>query len=193
MLKAPSMAWATEKKSPQGRILGLLLCAALSLLSGAACAESGASAALCNEFDLKAKRCMARAVAIDSVEESGVGGGNSSQAKAFRDCYDVYCRGAIIAGCSISDMCKYGMPPARAEVHCKADEHLFFPGAGEPPKCQKNVQGAGTPPPPNKSTITDRASQGRRVACPDHFYRSAVNGECVYCDAIWVNGQCIYD
>ncbi|HEY7229545.1 MAG TPA: hypothetical protein VH558_04160 [Pseudolabrys sp.] len=179
------------KKSSQWSVPAVLYAASL-LLSGAAYAQSGANAALCKEFNIKVNQCMSRAITIDSAEESGEGGGHSSQAEAFRNCYNVYCRGAIIAGCSISDTCKYGLPPGRTEVHCKVGEHLIFHGAGKPAECQKNAQGSGSPLPSNKSTITDRTSQGK-PACPDHFFRAADTGECVYCDAIWVNGKCIYD
>lgn len=188
---AVQMTSKMHKKSGQWSALGLL-CAASLLLSEAGYAASGATAALCKEFDTKANQCMFRAVTIDSAEESGEGGGHSSQAEAFRDCYNVYCRAAIIAGCSISDTCKCGLPPGRAEVHCQVGEHLIFHGAGKPAECQKNAQGSGSPLPPDRSTITDRTSQGK-PACPDHFYRSAETGACVYCDAIWVNGRCIYD
>src|SRR6185437_8312132 len=105
---ALQMTSKMPKKSSQWSVPAVL-CAASLLLSGAAYAQSGANAALCKEFNIKVNQCMSRAITIDSAEESGEGGGHSSQAEAFRNCYNVYCRGAIIAGCSISDTCKYGL------------------------------------------------------------------------------------
>jgi hypothetical protein len=33
----------------------------------------------------------------------------------------------------------------------------------------------------------------RPAACPDQYFRDAQTGQCVKCDGIWANGQCIYD
>jgi hypothetical protein len=130
-----------------------IVCLALMVLPVPRYAQ-GASPDDCKVLDQNAKRCMFRAVTIDSLPESGVGGGHSGQAGAFRDCYNLYCRVSIIAGCSTSDTCKYGLPPGQAQIECRANQHLFYPGPGKPRECQDNAQGSGTPLPKNESTIT---------------------------------------
>jgi hypothetical protein len=44
-----------------------------------------------------------------------------------------------------------------------------------------------------RARLNADAGPPKKAACPDEYFRSAETGECVKCEGIWADGQCIYD
>jgi hypothetical protein len=88
---------------------------------------------------------------------------------------------------SMQPVCALGTK--RISPHGRIDDQNYHQPANA-----RNYRSAGSPS-DTGSQNSDRipATGGQPAACPDHYFRSQTTGECVYCDAIWSEGRCIYD
>jgi hypothetical protein len=100
---------------------------------------------LCQNLTNSANTCLARM----RIAASG-------QGSAFQDCLNMACEQMVKAGCTLSNVCTYGVSSTQPPVTCGVGQHLFFPkGYYGNAICQDNAP-KDTPigPPPDQSTIT---------------------------------------